>query len=244
MPQNADPESGTEGDPESDGAAAAVDVVLPCLNEAAALPWVLERMPAGYRPIVVDNGSTDDTAGVARTYGARVVVEPHRGFGAACHAGLLAATTDLVAFCDGDASFDPGELPLVADPVRAGSADLVLGRRRATSLRAWPPHARLANRVLTTIIRNRTGIALGDLGPMRAARREALLALALADRRFGYPLEMVIRAAGAGWQITEVDIEYRPRTGKSKVTGTVRGTLRAVADMRRILAEQKAEAVR
>lgn len=229
LPPNADAE----------GAEREIDVILPCLNEAAALPVVLAHMPPGYRAIVVDNGSTDATAEVAQAHGALVVVEHRRGFGAACHAGLLAATSEVVAFCDADASFDPGELPLVADPVRAGTADLVLGRRRATSLRAWPPHARLANRVLTTIIRRRTGVDLGDLGPMRAARRAALVDLDLTDRRFGYPLEMVIRAVMAGWRIEEVDIAYRPRTGKSKVTGTIRGTARAVADMRRILAEHR-----
>ncbi|MEU0572322.1 glycosyltransferase family 2 protein, partial [Nonomuraea sp. NPDC005983] len=106
-----------------------IDVVLPCLDEAAALPWVLGRMPPGYRPIVVDNGSTDDSALIAARYGALVVREPRRGFGAACHAGLLAATADVVCFMDADASLDPRQLPRVADPVNAGECDLVLGRR-------------------------------------------------------------------------------------------------------------------
>jgi glycosyltransferase involved in cell wall biosynthesis len=213
-----------------------VDVVLPALNEAAALPWVLGRMPPGHRAVVVDNGSTDGTAEIARSHGAEVVVEPQRGFGAACHAGLLAATADVVAFCDADASLDPRLLPTVCGPVLARTEDMVIGRRRAASWRAWPLHARAANVVLAGIVRRRTGAALADLGPMRAARRECLLELDLRDRRSGYPLEMVIRAAEAGWRIHQVDTAYRPRTGRSKVTGTVRGTLRAVQDMQRVLA--------
>ncbi|MFF7248181.1 glycosyltransferase family 2 protein [Embleya sp. NPDC008237] len=213
-----------------------VDVVLPCLDEADALPWVLARMPAGYRPIVVDNGSRDGSAELARSLGARVVAEERRGFGAACHAGLLAATAPIVCFCDCDASLDPGQLPEVAGPVLAGGADLVLGRRRPQTLGAWPPHARLANLVLARRLRRRTGARLHDLGPMRAARRAELLALAVADRRSGYPLETVVRAADAGWRIAEVDVRYLPRSGRSKVTGTVRGTVTAVRDMSAVLA--------
>ncbi|GAA4567264.1 glycosyltransferase family 2 protein [Planotetraspora kaengkrachanensis] len=215
-----------------------IDVVLPCLDEEAALPWVLERMPDGFHPIVVDNGSTDRTPEVAASFGARVVHEPRRGFGAACHAGLTAASSDLVCFMDGDASLDPRQLPRVADPVMAGEADLVLGRRVARSHSAWPLHARLGNAVLAGRLRRRTGAPLRDLGPMRAARRLDLLALHLADRRFGYPLEMVLRAAASGWRIAETDVDYLPRTGRSKVTGTVRGTIRAAGDMRRVMAEQ------
>ncbi|GII63959.1 glycosyl transferase [Sphaerisporangium krabiense] len=213
-----------------------VDVILPCLDEEAALGWVLERMPRGYRPIVADNGSTDRSAGIARGLGAEVVHEPRRGFGAACHAGLLAATADVVCFMDADASLDPRLLPAVAAPVLEGRADLVLGARRPRTAGAWPWHARLGNAVLARGLRRRTGAALHDLGPMRAARRAALLELGLADRRFGYPLEMVLRAAAAGWRIAEVEVEYLPRKGRSKVTGTVRGTLRALSDMRKVLA--------
>jgi glycosyltransferase involved in cell wall biosynthesis len=143
------------------------DVVLPCLDEARALPWVLDRMPPGYRPIVADNDSTDGSAEVAAAHGARVVQARPRGFGAACHTGLL----------------------------------------------------------------------IHDLGPMRACRREALLELDLQDRRFGYPLEMVTRAVAAGWRVVEVDVDYLPRTGRSKVTGTVGGTIKAVQDMSRVLRE-------
>ncbi|MFD5470923.1 glycosyltransferase family 2 protein [Streptomyces sp. NPDC127105] len=219
---------------------APVDVVLPCLDEAEALPWVLDRVPSGWRAIVVDNGSTDGSADLARALGAHVVHEPHRGFGAACHAGLAATTADVVCFCDCDASLDPALLPAVAGPVLDGSADLVLGRRRPVTRRAWPLHARLANVELARLIRRRTGLRLHDLGPMRAARRESLLALGLTDRRSGYPLQMVVRAADAGWRVEETDVPYRPRTGRSKVTGTWRGTWQAVRDMRAVLAERPA----
>src|SRR5712691_1467457 len=219
-----------------------IDVVLPCLNEAGALPWVLSRMPSGYRPIVADNGSTDDSAAIAAAYGAYVVPVPQRGFGAACHAGLLAASSDIVCVMDADASFDPGDLPLVADPVAVGDADLMLGWRSMQGKGAWPLHARIGNRVLAAELRRRIGVPVSDLGPMRAARREALLALPMSDRRFGYPLEMVVRAAEARWRIEETAVPYYPRTGKSKVTGTLGGTVRAVRDMRRVLASITAPA--
>ena len=212
------------------------DLVLPCLNEAEALPWVLSRIPDGWRAVVVDNGSTDGSAALAKRLGARVVHEPRRGFGAACHAGLLAAEAELVAFCDCDASLDPAELPRVAEPVRSKAADLVLARRMPTTRGAWPLHARLGNRALSRMLRRRTGVRLHDLGPMRVARRRPLLGLGLTDRRSGYPLQMVVRAADAGWRIAETEVAYRPRTGKSKVTGTWRGTWQAVHDMRQVLA--------
>ncbi|MCU1413307.1 MAG: glycosyltransferase [Microbacteriaceae bacterium] len=213
-----------------------VDVIFPCLDEAAALPWLLGRMPESYRAIVVDNGSTDGSADVARTLGATVISEPRRGFGSAAHAGLLAATAPIVAFCDADASMDPADLPLVVDPVAAGRADAVLGRRIPTARGAWPLHARIANRYLASRLRRTTGFALTDLGPMRAMSREAMLSLGLTDRRSGYPLELVLRAGEAGWRITEVGIPYSPRVGRSKVTGTLRGTLNAIQDMSRLLA--------
>lgn len=207
-----------------------IDVILPCLDEAAALPWVLSRMPDGFRPVVVDNGSTDGSGDVARSLGACVVDEPVPGFGSACAAGLLAASADVVCFLDCDGSLDPRQLPRVAQAVVRGKADLVLGARRA-GRGAWPLHARLANLELARRLRRATGLALHDLGPMRAARRDALLSLGIADRRSGWPLEMVLRATAAGWQIREVDVDYLPRTGRSKVTGTVRGTVHAIRDM-------------
>jgi dTDP-L-rhamnose 4-epimerase len=192
-------------------------------------------MPAGYRPIVVDNGSTDDTAAVARAHGAVVVAEPVRGFGAACFAGLTAATTDVVCFMDADGSLDPRQLETVAGPVVEGWTDLMLGARRPRP-GSWPVHARAANWALASEVRRRTGAPMSDLGPMRAARRVPLLGLGIADRRSGWPLEMVLLAARAGWRIDEVPVTYAPRIGRSKVTGTVRGTMQAVRDMRRVLA--------
>ncbi len=208
--------------------------MLPMLDEAAAITAVLAAMPTGYRAIVVDNGSTDGSPDLARAAGALVVHEPVRGFGAACFTGLLAATDDVVCFMDADGSLDPADLDLVAGPVVAGSADLVLGARLA-SKGAWPVHARVANRFLASEIRRRSELDLRDIGPMRAVRRQALLDLGMTDRRFGWPLEMVLRADRAGWRVAEVDVPYRPRAGRSKVTGTVRGTFSAVGDMTRIL---------
>lgn len=210
-------------------------MILPCLDEASALPWVLSRMPEGYHPIVVDNGSSDGSPRVAAAHGATVVTERRRGFGAAAHAGLVAATAAIVVFCDADATLDPDQFNRVTDPVLAGHADLVLGRRVAVGA-AWPLHARVANALLAAQLSRRTGRRLHDLGPMRAAGRLALLGLGLTDRRFGYPLEMVLRASAAGWRIREVDVDYHPRIGKSKVTGTFGGTLRTVRDMRSVLA--------
>lgn len=211
-----------------------IDVILPVLDEAAAIPRVVRSLSAGYRAIVVDNGSTDDSAAVARAAGATVVSEPVRGFGSACFAGLRAATSDIVAFMDCDGSLNGADLPSVVDPVLNGQADLVLGARIAAR-GAWPLHARLGNRVLAHQIRRRTGLRVRDLGPMRAARRESLVALGIADRRFGWPLEMVVRAHSAAWTITEVGVPYESRVGKSKVTGTVRGTARTVRDMAAVL---------
>jgi glycosyltransferase involved in cell wall biosynthesis len=212
-----------------------VDVVLPVLDEAAALPWVLGRMPPGHRPVVVDNGSTDGSPEIARALGAQVVTEPARGFGAACWAGLLAATSEVVCFMDADGSLDPVDLPRASAPVVADAADLVLCARHPER-GAWPLHARAANRLLARELRRRCDTPLRDLGPMRAARRRALIELGIADRRFGWPLEMVLLAARAGWRIHEIEVAYRPRAGRSKVTGSVGGTARAVRDMARVLA--------
>ena len=212
-----------------------VDVVFPCLNEAGALPWVLSRLPEGYRAIVVDNGSTDDSAVIAAALGAVVVSEPRRGFGAAAHAGLRASTARIVAFCDADASMDPAELPRLVEWIQSESVDLVLGRRRPTGRGSWPIHARLANIALAWLLRRATGYSLSDLGPMRVVHRESMLALNLSDRRSGYPLELVLRAGDERWNVIELDTSYSPRVGKSKVTGTIRGTITAVRDMSRLL---------
>jgi glycosyltransferase involved in cell wall biosynthesis len=210
------------------------EVVVPVLNEAEAIPAVLERMPAGFHPIVVDNGSTDGSAQVAERAGAEVVIEETRGFGSACRAGLEAASAEIVCFMDGDASLDPTQLVRVVEPVAGDRADLVWGRRRRVP-GAWPLHARAANRLLAAIVGRRLGVRMRDLGPMRAARRLDLLSLELRDQRFGWPFEMVLKAGASGWRLHEVEVDYYPRVGRSKVTGTVAGTLRAGRDIARVL---------
>ncbi|MGC4868510.1 glycosyltransferase family 2 protein [Micromonospora sp. DT53] len=213
-----------------------IDVVLPCLDEAAALPVVLSGLPPGYRAIVVDNGSTDGSPVIAAEYGARVVHEPRRGYGAAVHAGLLAADADLVCVLDADGSFDPAELPRLVAAVRDGRADLAVGRRRPVSADAWPWHARAGNALVAALLRRR-GAPVYDISPIRVARRAALLRLGVNDRAFGYPLELLLRAAKAGWRILELDVAYAPRAAgtTSKVSGSVRGTLRATRDFAGVL---------
>lgn len=220
------------------------DVVLPCLDEAGALPWVLERMPDGYHPIVADNGSTDGSDRIAAELGAEVVHVPQRGFGAAAYAGLRAAShpDGIVCFLDADASLDPQQLPRVVDPLI--DHDLVLGARRASARKAFSPHQRIGNAEVARRVRKVTGYAVTDIGPMRAARRQPLLELGIVDRRFGWPLEMLTRAAAAGWRVHEVEVDYHPRVGRSKVTGTVRGTIRTVRDMDRVLRESAKRARR
>lgn len=211
-----------------------MDVVLPCLDEAAALPAVLASLPPGHRAIVVDNGSSDGSPEVAASLGALVVHEHRRGYGAAVHTGLLAATSDLVAFADADGSLDLAELPAMT--ALLADADLVVGRRRPVSTGVWPWHARAGNAVIASLLRRR-GLAVHDIAPLRVCRREALLALDVRDRAFGYPLELLVRAAEAGWRVHEVDVSYGPRAAgtKSKVSGSVRGTLRAARDMAGVL---------
>ncbi len=212
-----------------------VDVILPCLNEVEALPWVLARIPQGMSPIVVDNGSTDGSAELAARWGAQVVRVEQRGYGAACHAGLLAARAPVVAVMDADASLDPRQLPRLVDPVIAGDRDLMLGRRMPVSRGAHPWHLRAANHALVARLRRRTGVRLADLGPMRAARREDLLGLGIMDQRSGYPAETVVRAADAGWRIGEIGVDYLARRGRSKVTGTPRGVWHAMRDMSAVI---------
>lgn len=206
-----------------------VDIILPCLDEAEALPGVLAAIPAGYRALVVDNGSTDDTAAVAAAHGATVVSEPQRGYGAAVHAGLLASSAELVGVLDADGSLPPRALTqLVAEATNG--ADLAVGRR-VPQAGSWPWHARAGNAVLAALLRHR-GVPVHDIAPIRVAHRQALLDLGITDRGFGYPLELLLRAGVAGWRVREFDIEYHPRTGgHSKVSGSVRGTMRAARDM-------------
>jgi glycosyltransferase involved in cell wall biosynthesis len=212
------------------------DIVLPCLDEAAALPSVLAGVPAGDHAIVVDNGSRDGSPEIAADLGARVVRCVQGGYGAALHAGLIAATDDVVAVCDCDASIDLGYVAMAAALIRDGHADLVVARRRPVATGAWPLTAHVANRALAYRVRRRTGAPLRDIGPLRAARRRDLIALGMQDRRFGYPVETVVRAAAAGWRIVPIDVPYLPRVGRSKVSGTFRGSVRAIRDVDRVLA--------
>lgn len=212
-----------------------VDVVLPCLDEAAALPAVLGALPAGYRALVVDNGSRDGSPEVATAHGAVVLRESRRGYGAAVHTGIEAATADLVCVLDADGSLDPRELPRLVEPVRTGRAKLAVGRRVPTTRAAWPWHARAGNAALAALLRRRR-LPVRDIGPVRAFHRTDLLDLGVTDRGFGYPLELLLRAAAAGWPVLELDVAYRPRAAgtQSKVSGSVRGTARAMRDMARV----------
>ncbi|MBU8831336.1 glycosyltransferase family 2 protein [Mycolicibacterium goodii] len=214
---------------------AAVTVVLPCLNEEQSLPSVLTAIPPGYQALVVDNNSTDRTADVARAHGARVVHEPRPGYGSAVHAGVVAARTPVVAVLDGDGSLDPAALPALVTDLENG-ADMVIGRRRPVRGLRWPWHARLGTAAVCWRLRHRYGLPVHDIAPMRVVHRAALLDLGVTDRRSGYPLELLVRAARSGWRVVERDVAYGPRTGgRSKVSGSLRGSLIAAVDFWRVL---------
>jgi glycosyltransferase involved in cell wall biosynthesis len=212
-----------------------IDVVLPCLDEAAALPGVLRALPPGFRALVVDNGSRDGSPEVAAALGARVVHEKRKGYGAAAHTGVEQARSEIVCVLDADGSLDPRQLPdLVA--LVMGGAHLAVGRRVPTTAGSWPWHARAGNVLLAALLRGK-GLPVRDIAPMRAFRRQDLLDLDIQDRAFGYPLELLLRAGEAKWRIEELDVTYGPRAAgtKSKVSGSVRGTVRAVRDMAGVL---------
>ncbi|MBC9733511.1 glycosyltransferase family 2 protein [Nocardioides marmotae] len=213
------------------------DLVLPCRDEAPALAALLPLVPEEFAVIVVDNGSSDDTAEVARRLGARVLREPVPGYGAAVHAGLLAATHDHVAFMDGDGSFDPAELLPLLEDVRSGRFDMAVGRRRPVERGVWPWHARAGNAVILAWLRRRIGIEVHDIAPIRVSGRAELLSLGVEDRRFGYPVELLQKVALAGWRVSERDVTYHPRAEgtRSKVSGSVRGTVRAARDFWKVL---------
>lgn len=213
------------------------DLVLPCRDEGPALLALLPQVPVEFSVIVVDNGSRDDTAGVARDLGARVVHEPTPGYGAAVHAGVEAATADFIAVMDGDGSFDPRQLlPMLAE-VQSGEVDIAVGRRRPVQRGVWPWHARAGNALITAWLRHRIQMDAHDIAPMRVCRRQALLDLDLKDRRFGYPVELLQALTRQGWRVSEHDVDYHPRAAgtRSKVSGSVRGTARTARDFARVL---------
>lgn len=213
-------------------------LILPCRDEAPALGDLLARIPAGFEVIVVDNGSTDGTAEVARTLGATVVAEPTPGYGAAVHAGVVAARHEYVAVMDGDGSLDPRDLVPLLDDVMSGRATMAVGRRRPVARGVWPWHARLGNQLVLAWLRRRIGVTVRDIAPIRVCRRDELIGLGVRDRRFGYPVELLQKAARAGWRITEHEVGYHSRAQgtRSKVSGSVVGTARAARDFWRVLA--------
>jgi glycosyltransferase involved in cell wall biosynthesis len=218
-----------------------VSVIIPALNEEESLPSLLAAIPqeAVNEIVVVDNGSSDATAAVARQGGARVVSENFRGYGAACWAGFKATQGEIVVFMDGDGSFSPGEIPKLTAPIMRGEADLVLGSRtlRVQDVRAVPLHARLGNRLVAGLIGGVFHVWPTDMGPFRAVRCDLLERLHMEERTYGWPSEMIIKASKLGCKILEVPVSYRPRTGgKSKVSGNFLGSLKAAYCMLKVVA--------
>lgn len=208
-----------------------VAVVIPALNEEESLPRVLADLPPVGAVIVVDNGSTDRTAALAAAAGAVVVEEPRRGYGRACQAGIQRAYAfdpEVLVILDADYSDDPRELPLLVDPVLDGEADLVMGDRTALAESgALLPHQAFGNHLATALIWAVSGLKTTDLGPFRAIRMASLLRLAMVDPTYGWNVEMSLKAARAGLRVREVPVHYRPRIGTSKISGTLRGSVRA-----------------
>lgn len=209
-----------------------VSVIIPTHNEAQAIGRVLGDLPSDLvtEVIVVDSNSTDGTPDLARSLGAEVIQEPRRGYGRACLTGLAnAKNPDVVVFLDGDYSDRPSELPILLAPILEGRADITLGSRLQDrrSAAALPWHQVLGNRIAASLIRLLYGLKISDLGPFRAARAEVLRALALQQNTYGWAVEMILKGALAGFHVVEVPVSYYPRIGKSKISGTVKGTLGA-----------------
>jgi glycosyltransferase involved in cell wall biosynthesis len=209
-----------------------VSVIIPTHNEAQAIGRVLADLPSDLvtEVIVVDSNSTDGTPDLARSMGAQVIQEPRRGYGRACLTGLAnAKNPDVVVFLDGDYSDRPSELPILLAPIIEGRADITLGSRLQARLSAaaLPWHQVLGNRLAASLIGLLYGLKISDLGPFRAARAEVLRALALEQTTYGWAVEMILKGAVAGFRVVEVPVSYHPRIGKSKISGTLKGTIGA-----------------
>jgi glycosyltransferase involved in cell wall biosynthesis len=206
-----------------------VSVIIPTHNEAQAIGHVLADLPAYIvtEVVVVDSNSTDGTPEIAAQMGARVIQEPRRGYGRACLTGLAAANSPgVVVFLDGDYSDRPSELPILLAPIIEGRADITLGSR-LRSAGAMPWHQVLGNRLAASLIRLLYGLKISDLGPFRAARADVLRALALEETTYGWAVEMILKGTLAGFRVVEVPVSYHPRIGKSKISGTLKGTVGA-----------------
>ena len=209
-----------------------VSVVIPTHNEAQAIERVLRDLPSDLATevIVVDSNSIDGTPEIAARLGARVIREPRRGYGRACLTGLAAVdSADVVVFLDGDYSDRPAELPILLAPIAEGRADITLGsrlRERHCEI-ALPWHQVFGNRLAARLIRLLYGQEITDLGPFRAGRADVLRALALEQTTYGWAVEMILKGVLAGFRVVEVPVSYYPRIGKSKISGTVKGTLGA-----------------
>jgi glycosyltransferase involved in cell wall biosynthesis len=209
-----------------------VSVIIPTHNEAQSIGRVLADLPAGIvtEVLVVDSNSTDGTPEIAAKMGARVLHEPRRGYGRACLTGLdNASAPDVVVFLDGDYSDRPAELPLLLAPIIDGHADITLGSRLGEqSIRgALPWHAAFGNRLAATLIRLLYGLRISDLGPFRAGRADVLRQLELQEETYGWAVEIILKGTLGGFRIVEVPVSYYPRIGKSKISGTLRGTFGA-----------------
>jgi len=210
-----------------------ISVIIPVLNEEESIAAVLGDIPPELEAevLVVDNGCTDQTIPIARSKGARIVVAEQQGYGAACYAGTLAASGDILVYLDGDYSDYPAEMSNLIAPIVEGRADLVLGSRlarRDLPREAMPPQQRFGNWLTAWLMRWLYKLPVTDLSPFRAIRKEVLLALKMQEMTFGWPTEMMVKAARAGYRLEEVPVRYRPRLGgKSKISGTLRGTILA-----------------
>ena len=207
-----------------------ISVIIPTHNEAQSIAHVLADIPKDLAPevIVVDSNSNDGTPAIAARLGARVLQEPRRGYGRACLTGLAAANSpDVVVFLDGDYSDRPAELPLLLAPIVEGCADITLGSRQQRSAGALPWHQVFGNRLAAGLIRLLYRLDISDLGPFRAARADVLRQLALEEMTYGWAVEMILKGALAGFRVVEVPVSYYPRIGKSKISGTLKGTVGA-----------------